>query len=145
MNMFYDHPVLGVGAGNYENNYQQYAQELGIDLRLEERQSHSLYVQILSETGILGMLAFGGIIFTLMLNLIKARRSINEIDGGKDWNMYIRSIQWAIVSYLVTSLFLHGAYMRNFWVLIALAIASLRISARIVAHPALIASDEAQN
>ena len=86
LEMFLDKPILGVGAGNYENNYQKYAQDIGIELRLEERQPHSLYVQILSETGILGCAMFAGLVLTLMIGLNNARKSIGS--GEKLGNAY---------------------------------------------------------
>ena len=145
LEMFLDKPILGVGAGNYENNYQKYAQDIGIELRLEERQPHSLYVQILSETGILGCAMFAGLVLTLMIGLNNARKSIAELEAAKSWGMLITSIQFAIISYLITSLFLHGAYIRYFWIFIALAISCIRLTEKIVRNPAMLFSNEVRN
>lgn len=131
--MFLEHPLLGVGVGNYENNYQKYAQEIGIEVRLEERQAHSLYVQILAETGLLGAITFGGFVLTLMVGLYRARQNTREIDNAqsKSWRLWMISIQFSVISYLTTSLFLHGAYIRYFWVLVALAITGIQLTKNI--------------
>lgn len=136
--MFFDHPLLGIGTGNYENNYQEYAQKIGIEIRLEERQAHSLYVEILAETGILGALTFGGIIITLMAGLYQANKTAQEIEYLSSWRLWLTSIQFSIIAYLITSLFLHGAYIRYFWVLVALAIASIQITENIKNNPKLL-------
>jgi putative inorganic carbon (HCO3(-)) transporter len=51
--MFVQHPVLGIGFGNYRLHFQEYIP--GIDYALD---AHSLYLQFLSETGIAGFLSF---------------------------------------------------------------------------------------
>ncbi|MEP6295843.1 MAG: O-antigen ligase family protein, partial [Ilumatobacter sp.] len=53
LQMFVDHPLVGVGAGNYAVNYQDYSRELGLDPRRQDRKSHNVYVEIASETGLL--------------------------------------------------------------------------------------------
>jgi len=55
---FQDHPILGVGAGNYHNAYFQYWNQD----RFYSRFAHNHYLQVLAETGALG---FG--LFLLLL------------------------------------------------------------------------------
>ena len=55
LRMFQAHPLLGVGAGNYNNAYPQYAiacwpEPLG--------HAHNYYINVAAETGILGLLTF---------------------------------------------------------------------------------------
>ena len=128
LRMFYEHPLLGVGAGNYRNNYQQYTQLIGLEFRTEERDPHSLYVQLLAETGILGTIAFLGIAISLLGGLAKSIRAIEHLPYGQSWLPWIISLRLTIIAYLVTSLFLHGAYIRYFWILVALAIAVIRLT-----------------
>jgi O-antigen ligase len=110
--MFAAHPILGVGAGNYPANYQHYAQLIGIEFRAQARDPHSLYVQLLAETGILGTIAFLGLVFFLIRALNKACRNIELAPHLHDWLPWISAIRLAIISYLLTSIFLHNAYIR---------------------------------
>jgi O-antigen ligase len=55
LRMFLAHPLLGVGAGNYNNAYSQYAvacwpEPLG--------HAHNYYINVAAETGILGLVTF---------------------------------------------------------------------------------------
>ncbi len=55
LRMFQAHPILGVGAGNYNNAYAQYAiacwpEPLG--------HAHNYYINVAAETGILGLVTF---------------------------------------------------------------------------------------
>jgi O-antigen ligase len=126
--MFAAHPILGVGAGNYPANYQHYAQLIGIEFRAQARDPHSLYVQLLAETGILGTIAFLGLVFFLIRALNKACRNIELAPHLHDWLPWISAIRLAIISYLLTSIFLHNAYIRYFWILVAMALAGIQIT-----------------
>jgi O-antigen ligase len=126
--MFAEHPILGVGTANYPTNYQRYAQLIGLEFRAQARDPHSLYVQILAETGILGAVAFFGMIFFLFDSLNKTCRAIEQSGRLQDWLPWISAIRLALLSYLLTSIFLHNAYFRYFWILVAMALAGIQIT-----------------
>jgi O-antigen ligase len=128
LTMFAEHPILGVGAGNYKPNYQRYAQLVGIEFRTEARDPHSLYVQLLAETGILGTAAFLAMIYFLFDALNKACRAIERSPHLADWLPWISALRFAILSYLLTSIFLHNAYIRYLWLLIAMALTGIQIT-----------------
>ena len=128
LSMFATHPIFGVGAGNYPNNYQIYAQEIGIELRAQERQAHSLYVEIMAETGILGLFAFLGIIGSLLAALSKTVKSIESLPKYRNWYPWINALRVAILGYLVAAFFLHGAYIRYFWILVALSMTAIQLT-----------------
>jgi O-antigen ligase len=127
LSMVADNPLLGVGAGNFKNNYQKYNQILGIEFEYGERDAHSLYTQVLSETGILGSITFLGILISLMSALSKSLKSIKDLPDYKIYGPWIRSLQLSIVGYLVASTFLHNDYLRYFWILVALSITVIQL------------------
>jgi O-antigen ligase len=129
--MFSDHPLLGVGTGNYEANYQEYAGRLGLEQRTENRQAHSLYLEIAAETGILGILTFVGLFVALLIGFSRARRKVQRLDKDSDWPTWIMSLQMAITSYLVSSIFLHGDFIRFLFFLVALGAAAIHLSDRL--------------
>ncbi len=128
LNMFYDHPILGIGAGNYPNNYLRYAQHLGIEVRYSEREAHSLYIQILAETGLLGIITFIGFVVSLLIHLQRSYRTARSEPELQNWAPWVRAITLSVTGYLITSIFLHGAFLRFFWIFVALAIAAIQIS-----------------
>ncbi|MFN0074219.1 MAG: O-antigen ligase family protein, partial [Chloroflexota bacterium] len=69
--MFLSHPFLGVGAGNFPPLYQDYSRWLGLRTRAAEYTPHNLYLEILSETGAIGMLAF---LLTAIIPIVALRR-----------------------------------------------------------------------
>jgi len=126
--MFASHPVLGVGTANYLTNYQHYAQLIGIEIRAEARDPHSLYVQLLAETGILGAITFLGMLYFLFHALGKTCRAVELSPQLHDWLPWLNGIRLAMLSYLLTSIFLHNAYIRFFWILVAMALAAIQIT-----------------
>jgi O-antigen ligase len=135
LTMFATHPILGVGAGNYPVNYQHYAQLIGIEFRAEKRDPHSLYVQLLAETGILGTIAFLGMVLSLIRALNRACRVIELTPYLNDWLPWISAIRLSVISYLFTSVFLHNAYIRYFWILVAMALAGIQITDQLLKRP----------
>src|SRR5204863_10218079 len=62
--MFADHPLIGVGADNYQATYLPYAQRLhALDAASTV---HDLYLATAAETGLIGLIAFGGAIFAVL-------------------------------------------------------------------------------
>lgn len=125
--MFYDHPVLGVGLGNYSVLYQRYSQRLGIDLRAEERQAHSLYLEVAAETGLLGVFSFGLLLWLGGKMIWKAQLSLTGSGLTSISNM-VMSYALGFVGYLTAAIFIHQAYPRNFWILVGIALSIPRMS-----------------
>jgi len=96
---------------------------LGIDNRAEEREAHSFYLELLAQMGLMGATAYALILFMLFRGLWRAKRRLMMIDRT-DLIPWITSIQLALIGYHVTSIFLHGAFIRYLWLLVAIAASS---------------------
>lgn len=75
-NMFKDHPILGVGLGQYTENYQQkYISPQAKEPKLGH--AHNNFMQMLAENGIVGfagfVIMFGYIIFKNLIAWLKTR------------------------------------------------------------------------
>jgi putative inorganic carbon (hco3(-)) transporter len=79
--LFVGHPVLGIGYGNYKYLYTSF---MTISAQLDTLDAHNLYLQLLSETGLIGFLVFGAIValfFRLSSTLIRNQDSLRRIIG----------------------------------------------------------------
>jgi len=132
--MFADNPFLGVGFANYTENYWDYAGNLGIDSSVlavgteaegEEQQPHSLYVEIMAETGIFGIASFVGFLGSIFLGLQQTRRKAiaSKTKVDKYWFMMTSAIMMSIITFLVAGFFLHGIGFRFIWALIGTSLA----------------------
>lgn len=133
--MFRDNPVIGVGFGNYRANYWEYAEKLGLESSAnnvnkssDAQYPHSLYIEILSETGLVGFITFFFFMTMLFSSLYRVRRKFKEIAIYKEWTLWNTALAMSIFTFLISGFFLHGVFFRFIWVLIGLAMAAISIS-----------------
>ena len=134
--MFSDNPFLGVGSGNYSEHYDKYSEQVGSIVSSYEdfgkpRLPHSLYLQIASETGIIGFIIFISIIFLTLMNFLSSYKRFKKV-GDYDSGSIVISFMFGFIGYLISSFFLHGDYIRYFWLLVAIAVAANHISQNFV-------------
>ena len=117
-----DHPVIGVGPGQFPQYYRQYAEVVGIRVLARDRESHNLYLGMAAELGILGITVFLIILGLTFRDLIRARRAVQVHDPLIA--AIVTGFMFAILAYLSTGIFLHMSFIRYFWLMLGLAAAS---------------------
>ncbi len=122
LQIFADHPLLGVGLNNYPVHYRRYAQRIGLDLRHEDRSAHNLYLQIAAETGIVGISVFGLLVWVMFRGLRQTYITFTNLGKSNEAEM-VMTFLIAMIGYLTASIFLHSAYPRYFWLLFGIALA----------------------
>ncbi|NUH65508.1 O-antigen ligase family protein [Sulfitobacter sp. S0837] len=120
--LFLEHPMFGIGVGQYEGLYQDAARHFGLMARGADREAHSLLLELLAERGLVGTLIYlltaGGALFCAL----RARAR-----GGAATPM-VRALLYALLAYASTSLFLHEAFPMYLWLLIALCFSVAQIA-----------------
>jgi O-antigen ligase len=111
--MFGDHPLVGVGPHQYDTLYSSYSRNIGEDPRTV-REPHSLYLEILSEQGIVGLIGWG-LAAVVVLSYVLSRGAWRTTLG--------RALLLSIATYMVGSIFLHGSQLRLIFMLVGLAMA----------------------
>lgn len=122
--MFLEHPVLGVGYGNYRSSYGDYVPQEGggvVD-------AHELYLEILAETGLIGFGIFGFIFWTFLRYGVKLVMSSDQL---------YRIVGLGVVGALIGTL-IHGfvdfffhinpQFGGLFWLILALALVAFESS-----------------
>lgn len=135
--MFRENPFLGVGFANYSDNYWSYAGNLGLEAAARNinaentaRQPHSLYIEIMAETGIFGIGSFLAFIGFILSGLYQARKKYNskKNKATQNWPIWVASIMMSILTFLIAGLFLHGIGFRFIWILSGLALVIIHLS-----------------
>jgi O-antigen ligase len=129
LSVWADHPLVGVGPGEFPSYYRDYADEIGQSVRAQDREAHNLYLGIAAETGSLGLIAFLGAVIATLWQLARARRA--AMLTRPDLAAMATGFLLAIVAYLASGLFLHLSYARYFWLILALGGAAAVIIGRI--------------
>lgn len=125
---FLDHPILGVGPGQYTPYYSmEYQTNSDFMFRYidKARRAHILYFELMAETGILGFMAFMAIIFYMLQKLWAIRTFARR--RRPDITNLATAFCFCILAYLGTSVFLHIAYQRYLWFLLGMASAAARV------------------
>jgi hypothetical protein len=125
---FLDYPILGVGPGQYTPFYSKhYQSDPDISYRFlgRNRRAHILYFELAAETGILGFGVFMAIAGLVMFRLWQIRRWCAHT--RPDLANIATSIWFAMLAYLGTAVFLHLSYQRYYWIVVAIAGATIQI------------------
>jgi putative inorganic carbon (HCO3(-)) transporter len=124
LHAFIDHPVTGVGPGVYFREYSRdYANRLGLRYLGSERRGHSLYLELMADTGIIGLTAFLSMVGAALVLLFRSSRYWRERDAERA--VIASSLLFALIAYLVSAMFLHLSYQRYFWAVLGLASAAI--------------------
>jgi Lipid A core - O-antigen ligase and related enzymes len=125
--MFKDHPVIGVGSGNYLVRYIDYIKAYPyLYLGRDAYSVHNSYIKVMAETGLLGITAF----LFVLVNLIRKFTVLYRESSGSFKNIKIGVLAGAstfIIQNFLNNLFFIPQVNVFFWTMIALAIVYRRI------------------
>jgi probable O-glycosylation ligase (exosortase A-associated) len=121
--MFRDHPFVGVGLGNFPPSYErQYATG---EISVKQWVCHSIYIQALSELGLLGALPFLLLlIFLFRLNShTRKQLAATSPEGHRTLEYSLASgLDLALVGYLASGAFVAVLYYPHLWILLGLSV-----------------------
>lgn len=144
-NMFLDHPIIGVGQGNFRWNFVQYEPAGGFQGRTHGlRDSHSIYVTLISELGVIGTILFFSLLYysvrdmKVILNSAKTHPALRiQSEAEKDarekltkLRLMALGVQGAFTGYLISGIFLSVLYLPYFWFLVAFSLAIAKVGKR---------------
>jgi putative inorganic carbon (HCO3(-)) transporter len=118
--MFTDNPIFGVGVGNFNIRYLEYARQLGLGQNVETQSAHNLFLQVAAERGILGFVSFAAIVYFTFVALSRAKNQFSK-QNLSDFANLSAAMSAALIGYLVAALFLHDSYIRYLWLLVGIA------------------------
>ncbi len=108
--MFLDHPLSGVGIGNYYYESREYEP-------IHAGRAHTMYLEIMAELGLVGIFLFLGILFFTLKGLKKIMKT-NTIYSNYAYGFYI-----GLVGLLIAALFFHAQQEKILWFVIFMAAA----------------------
>jgi O-antigen ligase len=118
--MFRSNPVFGVGWNTYPYLFPFYSKDIGLANVATEREAHNLYLEVAAESGIVGLLAFGLILFSSLREIVLARRQFIEAKMT-EYAAMTTAFGVGFLGYLAAAAFIHGAFQRYLFVLLGIA------------------------
>jgi len=110
------HPVWGYGLGTYKSMGNYYPDLMPQDYR--GRYSHSLYITLIVETGMISAILFGGLLGTIGLRLLRILRQL-KIRSPSD-SVMAQSLLAAFLAIVILELGHSNLPVLMFWVLLAI-------------------------
>src|SRR3954452_10660474 len=129
--MVSDHPVRGVGSGNFKISSIHYVLKPGsikYDFFIDHpKVAHNMYLHVLAELGVVGLLLFVSIIAFALMSALHAARTFAEA-GDEDMDLLTRAAMLAVLGMLAADFFLSGQLSKQLWLLLGLGPAMLAIA-----------------
>ena len=121
------HPIAGVGAGNFRVVEASYAASAGnlprVDLVLDSTKVvHNTYLNILTDLGLVGFLAFLVLIVRILYSTVRVVRQF-EANGEREAGLYGRAILIGTVGMLGAFTFLSAQYEKQLWLILGVGAA----------------------
>lgn len=116
-NTFVDHPLTGVGPDVF---VEDYSEKYRADQSFEgSKRAHNMYLELLADSGIIGLFGFLAVVGVTMAQLLRLRRRWRL--PRPDLAGLATALFLSLVGFLVSATFLQLSYQRYFWLLVGLA------------------------
>jgi len=125
--MFADHPILGVGRENYPLYQLEYLAGTPFGAISKGIPPHNLYLEVAAENGIVGIIVFGGLLLTTFGALLDARKRFLRAARPREAELVVW-LAIMLIGYLVSAVSLHGAFLYVFWLQVSLIVAARQVS-----------------
>jgi O-antigen ligase len=133
INMIKDHPILGVGAGNFNPLFDYYRPPELAQYGAKGTSIHNIFLQIFSETGNTGGIIFMLIIFGSFVGLWKLRRRNKKLPLEKRVNLAAANVAGiSLLGFCGAGFFLPGAYYSYIYIVFALIMASKEVYSKLL-------------
>jgi O-antigen ligase len=125
--MFLDHPVLGVGAANYAWRVAEYdntakaIEERQNRRSLGSRAAHSVYFQLLPETGLAGTALYAALLIRSIRTGVRSRRNRNDSSADAIDTAVARMSAAGLIVLSVSGAFVSVLFYPHFWMLVGFA------------------------
>jgi putative inorganic carbon (hco3(-)) transporter len=131
-NVASDHPLAGVGIGNFEAVERSYLSRTtnlpAIDLILDQSLVvHNTYLELLAELGLVGLGCFLALLGASLRLGWRAVRACAQ-SGQTDLELIGRGLMVGLCGMLAASVFLSAEYEKQLWLLLGFAIALARVA-----------------
>jgi O-antigen ligase len=121
-----DHPLLGVGAGNFPVVEPAYAlRDLNLtraDLVTRPEVAHNTYIHVLADYGSVGLLLFLSLIGGALATGLQAARAF-QLQGDRELELLARGQLTATLAMLAAYFFQSGQFEKQLWLMLGFSVA----------------------
>ena len=118
--LFLEHPITGVGFGQFESFFQAQTAQHNLLMRGQDRSAHNFLLEIAAEQGAMGLLGFFIFLVMLSKSLADASRKLTNLGMESDARL-VRTFGYVVFSIMLCLMTLHDSHQLQLWVLFAIA------------------------
>jgi O-antigen ligase len=119
LRMVRDHPLAGVGIGNFKHAARAYGDTEGDVWNM----AHNAYLEVAAEMGLPGLTAFVGVIYLSCRSMNRLRRRVSD-SGPPLLYEAATGIQAGLIGFAVALFFVSGWFLKLFWLMVFLSMAA---------------------
>ncbi len=117
------HPVLGIGPGQFQYYYADPEYRFVPSNRLFiARQLHNMYLEVATETGLVG----GGLFLAMIIMGGVALHRVRKYGATEEIRIYGEAFHYSYVGFMAVSVFMPNEYNKYVWLFIGLGVAFAR-------------------
>jgi putative inorganic carbon (HCO3(-)) transporter len=117
--MFKQKPLLGVGLNNFSYLYPTYSKEIGLAPNAATRALHNHYLEVATETGIVGLSVYLSLIWYALRSAARVRRKFLEA-SQEDYAHLVTGLTIGFIGYLFAAIFIPASFPRYFYLLLGI-------------------------
>jgi O-antigen ligase len=130
--MVEDEPIIGIGAGNFPNSSVHYLLEPGTIMRAEfivdePKVAHNMYLEVLAESGIIGLALFLTVLGYALYCPLAARNRF-RISGDRELEIVSAALFVSLVGLLASDFFGSRQFSKQLWLLMSMGPALLGLA-----------------
>lgn len=122
--VFMDHPLFGVGVGNFIRYYHQYSI---LPSSYSVFVAHNMYLEILANLGLIGFIPFSSIIILSYIATLRAQKAARA-KGNTTMCGLAKVCQGMLLTFIVGGLFLGTQFYKHFWIALALSVVTEKVT-----------------
>jgi len=116
--MFSDRPFFGVGAGAFNDAYGKKYKPTNA-VAANWREAHSVYIQVMGEMGLFGLLAVFGLVFVLWRSVFRLRFAyLADPDQDRFFHIARSAVYGSLCAWMVSGAFLSVAFYPHLYLLV---------------------------
>lgn len=122
LDLFFQNPFFGIGPGNFPEYYAGNEYRWFPGREPVPRQLHNSYLEVATETGLIGLILFLGVMLSALRRGFQAAASADKRVSG-----LAAACSYAFAAFLVASFFMPNQDTKFMWILPGLCIAAWRV------------------
>jgi O-antigen ligase len=117
--MFKQNPFFGIGLNNFSSLYPEYSKEIGLAPNTATRALHNHYLEVATETGIVGLTVFLSLIWYALRSVALVRKKFLEA-SQPDYAHLVSGLTVGFIGYMIAAAFVPTSFPRYFYLLLGI-------------------------